>query len=210
MKRKPSDEAARGRGNAPGPGASSERKHLRMTESVSQPMPDGDGSGEDLASLKAELQTLGAAQLADLFGCSERTVRRWRRQGDLVAVKLGSKWRYCVQDVRAHLNARRSCGSGADAPGVLAGVRTTGGHDGYFTRKEESSGRVLAREPALENRGHAHEPSGQASPSAKGRDRDEPDRGEGGPSGLRGRGRAGAQLRPGASGSSKRDPKRFR
>lgn len=51
------------------------------------------------------LMTIGA--VAKQCAVSIRTVRRWIKDGKLVAHQLGRQWRVSGDDLRAFLNARR-------------------------------------------------------------------------------------------------------
>ena len=48
---------------------------------------------------------LTIAEVAELIGCSEKTVRRWIGSGRLVARKLGRQWRIHPADYRTFLDA---------------------------------------------------------------------------------------------------------
>ena len=57
---------------------------------------------------QTEIERLATiAQVADRLQVSERTVRRWIIDGDLVGHLLGRQWRIAPEDLRTFLKLRR-------------------------------------------------------------------------------------------------------
>ncbi len=55
------------------------------------------------STLKAEIQLLTAAQVAEQLQLHERTVTSWLRQGYLRGFKLGKEWRVSREDLRSFI-----------------------------------------------------------------------------------------------------------
>ena len=63
---------------------------------------------EDAVSMvQALMRYLSNQEVADVLGISERTVRRWIKQGALIAHRFGHQWRVSEPDLALFLRERR-------------------------------------------------------------------------------------------------------